>query len=376
MAAVGDTPIYDYGSKAGPTSKFQAFIGLKITGISDTQYRLSYNHAIKTDTTSTNWAVVNYTGKLNGSTVWSGSATLSKTGWYADNGWIDLGWKNPGTTISLSMTANYTGGSGTKYKSTVSKSYTVPTLYWTVSYNANGGSGAPANQTKYRDKTLTLSSTKPTREGYSFVGWATSSTATSASYAAGGSYTSNAALTLYAVWSVNKTCTISYDANGGENAPLVQSHTYDTTSTLSSVKPTRYGYTFLGWATTSTATVVEYDPSDSYINNDFEDGDVITLYAVWKKIPTCEIVYDTNGGAGNMTSQTHIYGTTSTISDERPTRDGFRFLGWSDKSYSSKARYLVGGLYTNNDFTDGDVVTLYAVWRKIINVYIQITKES
>lgn len=128
MAAIGDTPIYDYGNSAGPTSKFQAFIGLKITDISDTAYRLSYNHAIKTNTTSSNWATVKYTGKLNGSTVWSGSVSLGKTGWYADNGWIDLGWKSSGTTISLSMTANYTGGSGTYYESTVSKSYTVPQL--------------------------------------------------------------------------------------------------------------------------------------------------------------------------------------------------------------------------------------------------------
>lgn len=128
MAAIGDTPIYDYGNSAGPTSKFQAFIGLKITDISDTAYRLSYNHAIKTNTTSSSWATVQYTGKLNGSTVWSGSASLGKTGWYADNGWIDLGWKSSGTTISLSMTANYTGGSGTYYESSVSKSYTVPQL--------------------------------------------------------------------------------------------------------------------------------------------------------------------------------------------------------------------------------------------------------
>ena len=128
MASVGDTPIYDYGNKAGPTSKFQAFIGLKITGISDTQYRLSYNHAIYTTTTSSSWATVRYTGKLNGSTVWSGSASLGKTGWYADNGWIDLGWYSSGQTVSLSMTANYTGGSGTYYESSVSNSYTVPQL--------------------------------------------------------------------------------------------------------------------------------------------------------------------------------------------------------------------------------------------------------
>ena len=63
----------------------------------------------------------------------------------------------------------------------------------------HGGSGAPASQTKTHGVTLTLSSTKPTRSGYTFKGWSTSSTATSASYSAGGSYTTNASATLYAV---------------------------------------------------------------------------------------------------------------------------------------------------------------------------------
>ena len=43
---------------------------------------------------------------------------------------------------------------------------------YTISYNANGGSGAPGSQTKYYGTTLTLSSTRPERDGYRFVGWA------------------------------------------------------------------------------------------------------------------------------------------------------------------------------------------------------------
>ena len=66
----------------------------------------------------------------------------------------------------------------------------------------------PGSQTKTHGVTLTLSSVKPTRSGYTFMGWATSSTATSASYSAGGSYTANASRTLYAVWQCSH---ISYD---------------------------------------------------------------------------------------------------------------------------------------------------------------------
>ena len=73
------------------------------------------------------------------------------------------------------------------------------TRTFTVSYNANGGTGAPASQTKTYGVNLTLSSTIPTRAGYAFKGWATSSTGAVA-YPAGGTYSANSAVTLYAVW--------------------------------------------------------------------------------------------------------------------------------------------------------------------------------
>lgn len=77
----------------------------------------------------------------------------------------------------------------------------LPTIKrtYTVSYNANGGSGAPASQTKTYGVNLTLSSTIPTRAGYAFKGWATSATGT-VEYQAGGTYSANSAVTLYAVW--------------------------------------------------------------------------------------------------------------------------------------------------------------------------------
>ena len=72
---------------------------------------------------------------------------------------------------------------------------------YAVTYNANGGTGAPGSQTKTHGVTLTLSSTVPTRANYIFQGWATSSTGAVA-YQPGGSYTANDAVTLYAIWKV------------------------------------------------------------------------------------------------------------------------------------------------------------------------------
>lgn len=114
-----------------------------------------------------------------------------------------------GTFSPGTYEAYYAGYSQKKYHATVSGSEHVPKPTYTVSYNANGGSGAPGNQTKTWGSNLTLSSTKPTRSGYNFLGWGTSSGATSASYQPGGIYSSNSGITLYAIWQVATKITIS-----------------------------------------------------------------------------------------------------------------------------------------------------------------------
>ena len=82
-------------------------------------------------------------------------------------------------------------------------SYALPAITWehTVSYNANGGTGAPDNQKKIYGSVLTLSSVRPTRGGYVFMGWATSS-AGDVAYMPGATYGADADVTLYAVWQI------------------------------------------------------------------------------------------------------------------------------------------------------------------------------
>lgn len=159
----------------------------------------------------------------------------------------------------------------------VNTSVTIPALAsYTVSYNANGGSGAPANQTKYYGQTLTLSSTIPTRTGYTFKGWSTDKSATNATYSSGGSYTANAGATLYAVWKLN-TYVVSYDANGGTGAPASQTKTHGVKLVLSSIIPTRTNYAFKGWSASSTATSATYSAEGDYTANA-----AVKLYAVWE----------------------------------------------------------------------------------------------
>lgn len=159
---------------------------------------------------------------------------------------------------------------------------------YTVAYNANGGTGAPASQTKVTDVNLTLSGTKPTRTGYTFQGWATSASATKASYSAGGSYTANSAVTLYAVWKIN-TYTISYNGNGGSNVPENQIKEYNKDIQLSDIIPIRNGYRFVCWVAICEDVSVTYYPGDTFSEN------MDTKFtAVWTKVKTGDVNNDNN----------------------------------------------------------------------------------
>ncbi|MDR1800864.1 MAG: InlB B-repeat-containing protein [Lachnospiraceae bacterium] len=117
--------------------------------------------------------------------------------------------------ITYSLTAGSVYYLGvTSYNSYYSGTYTVNitvpgSATYTVTYNANNGTGAPATQTKQAGVPLTLSETIPTRSGYNFMGWGTSSTATTATYQPGGTYSADASITLYAVWNAQNARALS-----------------------------------------------------------------------------------------------------------------------------------------------------------------------
>ena len=93
----------------------------------------------------------------------------------------------------------------------------------TVKYNANGGKNAPANQKMTAGKSTALSKTAPTRDGYTFEGWAKSKTATKAEYKAGAKITVSGDTTLYAVWkSAAKTAAPKNEAVKAEEIKVTQ----------------------------------------------------------------------------------------------------------------------------------------------------------
>ena len=231
---------------------------------------------------STNNTARAYTVTINGSVPDGGSGSFNihgiKDTRTVASGTVVINKTTAAQSISFSVSFTFNLTWSGSYKNSLSASGSISVAKktsYTVSYNANGGSGAPSSQTKWHGTTLKLSSNAPTRTGYSFQGWATTSGG-GVSYAAGANYTANAAATLYAVWKAN-TYTVSYNANGGSGAPSNQTKTYGQDLTLSSTKPTRQNYNFLGWATSSAASAVDYASGAKYKQNA-----AVTLYAVWE----------------------------------------------------------------------------------------------
>lgn len=194
------------------------------------------------------------------------------TNWYTRTGYTFKNWntKADGTGTAYAPGASYT----TNKAMTLYAQWTR--LAWSVFYDANGGTGAPAEQLKYYGTSLKLSEKIPTRTGYKFKNWNTKKDGTGTAYAPGASYTVNDVLQLYAQWEAVEYI-ISYDANGGTGAPESQKKKHGEFLWLSKVIPTRPGYKFTKWNTKADGTGTFYSAGAGYIKN--ADG---TLYAQWE----------------------------------------------------------------------------------------------
>lgn len=250
-------------------------------------------------------------------TIASGTKVQNKANWdgyvaFACAFYFDLTWSG--------VYAGSLGASGT---------ISIPAKpSYLVSYNANGGSGAPGAQTKWYGEALKLSSTKPTRTGYTFQGWGTTSGDTTVDYDAGANYTSNSSVTLYAIWKAN-TYTVIYDANGGTGAPASQTKTYGINLTLTTAKPTKTNYNFKGWGTSAASTTVAYAPGATYSNNS-----AITLYAIWELAYTPPRITDVE------LDRVNEYGT---VADDGVSLS-VKFKWATDKTVESvKAEYRMSG---------------------------------
>ena len=239
--------------------------------------------------------------------------------------------------------------------------YDTKTLYaqwdaatYTISFNAGGGTGAPASQTKNYNVDLTLSDTVPTWTGHTFQEWNTKVDGTGTSYAPGATFTTDADTTLYAIWETT-TYTVAFNANGGSGAPASQTKTYGVNLTLSETVPTKTNYNFIEWNTASDGTGISYAPGDTYTDNS-----AATLYAIWEAA-VYTVTYDANGHGTAPAAETYDPGDTVTVADAI-SATGCAFVAWNTKADGS------GTAYDPEDtFTASANVTLYAIW--LVGVY-------
>lgn len=298
-------------------TQYQGRIGLYVT---------SSNKDTQTTITVQIWYWSQYSCQDNSNTFyfdWGASAsssigskdinTTSNNGWNTANQVLIGTYSktyNRGTSSSQgTCSARFTGieyGGGNSYTATVN--FTIPARdRYSVSYNANGGTGAPGTQYYYYGYDITLSTITPKRTGYTFLGWSLSSTATSPSYSSGQAWggTNKGNYTLYAVWE-KISCAIKFDAgsNGGivgTSDSVVRTVYYgDKIGTLPTASKTNYE--FKGWNTNQNG-------SGSYISETYVVKANITLYAIFKLQANCYTKQNSKYKTGMMYRKYGKYST-------------------------------------------------------------------
>ena len=252
-----------------------------------------------------------------------------------------------------------------KYKVQYDKNVSADSSSQTVS-------NMPTDQTKTEEVVLTLSSNKPSRNGYIFNGWQVQINGKAVDYQPGAKLSydvddkDGSTIILYAQWTAWKH-TVHYNANGGDqnSVPTDQTKTFDQAMILNDKKPTRHGYNFVRWNTKADGTGTSYEVKGNY-NHD-QNGGTVTLYAIWT--PWVHTVhYDANGGDQSSVpnDQKKTYGQSMNVATKVPTRNEYKFLGWTTGKDGSGTFYNPGDAYYHDQ--NGNTVTLYAKWIQLYTV--------
>ena len=219
---------------------------------------------------------------------------------------------------------------------------------YTVRFNANGGTGAMADQF-FASYSQPLTSNAFTRAGYGFDGWNTMPDGSGIGRADGEGGRDLGNATLYAQWHENYT--VGFDANGGEGTMESQYFVWDAPTALSSNAFTRADHVFAGWNTMPDGSGASYEDGQSVakLGN-------LTLYAQWH--PPLRISFRAgDGGSGSMPDQLAVWDAPTALASNMFTHAGYSFIGWGTTSI-----YIP--VYANGQTirTRADL-TLTAVWR-------------
>ena len=219
-------------------------------------------------------------------------------------------------------------------------------IYYTVTYNANGGSCSTSSKSFASGSALGTLPTA-TRSGYTLDGWYTSSS--------GGTKMASltavtGAMTLYAHWSANS-YVVTLDRQSGSGGSGSVTVTFDRPMPTISL-PSRAGYVFAGYYSATDGSGKQYYSASGASMCSWDRAETATLYAKWTRIPQT-ITFDLNDGTGARSSVTVYQGTVYAEYLE-PKRDGYIFTGW----------FTTATGYERHDKTLPVMsdITLYAHW--------------
>ncbi len=192
------------------------------------------------------------------------------------------------------------------------------------------------------DKSTTINTSLPTKEGYTCVGWSRTKGSSTTDVKPGDSYNywkSNDV--FYPVWQATE-YTITYEGLGGATHSNPATYTVET-ETITFTNPNeRTGYTFAGW---NPASIAKGSTGNK------------TVTATWTA-NTYTVTFNANGGSGTMDPQTVEHNVPEALNANTFTPPtGLSFAGWNTAPDGT------GTSYTNSQsVTLTADLTLYAQW--------------
>ncbi len=243
-----------------------------------------------------------------------------------------------------------------------------------VVFEFNGGDMVKAEKgdTNYftsidSGKVIPVSDYKITKTGHTFLGWYISPDKGATLTEKVDGKVINGNTKVYAKWSENR-YTVTYNDRFIKDLPADHVVRYSETFTVSNTTLTYPGYTFLGWASIDNAPEVEYESGVTLSKLTAEDNKVVNLYGVWAA-NNYTVKYNANGGEGApLIVHNATYGVPFSLSEEIPTRRGYRFVGWAVTKNAKPEECYAPGASVQNLASDLEcLATLYAIWDA--NVY-------
>jgi uncharacterized repeat protein (TIGR02543 family) len=257
------------------------------------------------------------------------------------------------------------GGGGTQFTAatTVSGNIAVYAKWtitqYTVTFDADGGN--PAAQTRTVNSGASIGTSNmpgtPTKSGYTFNGWYTSSGGGGTEFTAATIVSGN--ITVYAKWTITQ-YTVTFNADGGN--PAAQTRTVNSGASIGTSNmpgtPTKSGYGFGGWYTSSGGGGTQFTAATT-VNGD------ITVYAKWLNQYT--VTFDADGGSPGTQTKTVNSGDSIGPYDmpDTPAKSEYNFGGWYTSSGGGGTEFTAETIVSGN-------ITVYAKWLPGVSVQVQL----